>query len=235
MGSFTVGLDLGQSQDYSALVVVERVLVLPLGVKLVDYHRSPASLQGAELVEEFHVRAIKRWALGTSYPAVVVDVERVMCSQALRRDAVLFVDRSGIGRAVFDLLNDAFHARRLGAHPPIPVTITSGQHAQGWSVPKVDLIDGLLVPLTQGRVRVSDELGLGEALQSELLAFSQKISDAGRTSYDFERRAGQGHGDIATALMLALVRENTMRRPALIENPSTGITGWADYVRGGRP
>ena len=48
-----VGLDLGQSQHYSALVVLE-----PTDVSLVRY--------------------LHRWPLGTSYPVIVSDVDAIM-------------------------------------------------------------------------------------------------------------------------------------------------------------
>ncbi len=216
MPCYTVGLDLGQANDYSALAVVERVLVLPLGLPLVQYHRTgAASIVGAEVTEEYHVRALKRWELGTSYPAVVADVAGTMRTEALGRDGLLVFDSTGVGRAVSDLFWSEWQRERCGIYPPQPITITAEV--------KRNMVDGLLVPLQQGRVRIAETLALAEALEKELVEFRRKITAAG--NQQFAAGSDGGHGDIATALMLALLQRNTARRPALIENPSTAPLG----------
>lgn len=63
-----------------------------------------------------------------------------------------------------------------------------------------------------GRLRVAL---LVQQLERELLAFRQKISVAGRATYDTPRREGEGHGDLVMALALAL--PNTIRKPDLID------------------
>ncbi len=215
MGAYTMGLDLGQARDFSALVVVERVHVLPPQVPLIEYRRRGDVAVGGDWREEFHVRAIKRWPLGTPYTAVVDDTLAVFRTPQLR-DAALVVDRSGVGRAVMDLLREAWTRGEAGSWVS-GLTITAGQRSSGTSVTKQDLVDGLLVPVTQGRVKVAAGLALADVLERELLAFQQNISSSGRTSYDVERREGQGHGDVATALMLALTRKN-WGRPEVVEN-----------------
>lgn len=219
MPCYTVGLDLGQANDYSALVVVERVLCLPAGVTIGDYHCNPAALAGSGFTEELHVRSLRRWELGTPYPSVVADVCALMASDVLADDAWLFVDRTGIGRAVVDLLTDAFRAGKMGRRWPVPVTITSGEKRNGWNIPKTDLIDAVQVPLQQGRLRIADSLPLASTLEREMVGFRQKISTNGSTTFDHGR--DDGHGDLVMALALALVAPNTTRRPALVENPST--------------
>ena len=225
MVSWSVGLDLGQSQDYTALVAVERVHVLPAGVSLIDYRQRgdvAVTETGERWREEFHVRAIRRWPLGTTYTAVVEDVAGMMRREPLATHGQLVVDRSGVGRAVVDLFTTAHRQRRMGRLRAVPLTITGGVERGHFTVPKNDLVDGLLVPATQGRVRVASGLPLGDALRSELLAFTQNITAAGRTTYDIERREGQGHGDIAMALMLALA-PRWRGRPEVIEHVHTEV------------
>lgn len=216
MPCYTVGLDLGQANDYSALVVIERVLVLPLGLPIAEYHRKgAAAIVGAEITEEFHVRAAKRWELGTSYPSVVADAAAVMRRPELNRDGFLVFDRTGVGRAVSDLLWAEWQRERCGIYPPIGVTITAEV--------KRDMVDGLLVPAQQGRVKVPETLALAQTLEREMLEFRRKITAAGNTQ--FEAGRADGHGDVVMAAMLALLHPNTMRRPSLIENPSTAPLG----------
>src|SRR6266508_5396881 len=68
MARFTLGLDLGQAQDYSALVIVE--------------HEAAEDVQPERKIPRFDVPHIQRWALGTSYPAIVRDVAAMMQSPA---------------------------------------------------------------------------------------------------------------------------------------------------------
>ncbi len=189
MSALTVGLDLGQAQDYSALAVVEHVWALPPDVVL-----SGGTLADYPWHHEFHVRALRRWPLGTSYVAVVEDVSTVMSSPALRGATLLF-DATGVGRAVGDLFRDKYIEGRMGDNHPCPVTITAPL--------KENLISNLIVALQRGRLSVSPDLLLGDALRDELLQFRQKIRQNGFTAYEFERK-GDGHGDLAWGLLLAL-------------------------------
>lgn len=216
MSSFTVGLDLGQGQDFSALVVVERVLVLPPFVSIGAFWRQPGVI-GSALVEQRQVRHLRRWELGTPYPVIVSDVATMMRAPAME-DAMLFIDRTGVGRAVFDMFSDAWREAEFGANRPIGVTITAGSRRNGWHVPKSDLLAAIQVPLQQGTLLVADGLTLGPVLERELVSFRQKITESGRDSYDVQRRAGEGHGDLVTALSLALFQDNTLRRPDVVEN-----------------
>lgn len=215
MSSFTVGLDLGQGQDYSALVVVERVLVLPAGVTLGKYWRNPRSVSA--MFEQLQVRHLRRWELGTPYPSIVADVVTMMRSPAMS-DAMLLVDGTGVGRAVRDMFRDAWMDEHFGATYPVAVTVTGGHARHGWNVPKSDLMAAIQVPLQQGRLKIAPRLPLGDVLERELVAFRQKISVTGRDTYEIPRRDGEGHGDLASALSLALFQPNTYRRPDVVEN-----------------
>ena len=91
---YTAGLDLGQASDYSALAVVERVGDGP----------GPA----------YHVRYLRRFPLGTSYPDVVAAVAATLATPPLPADAILAIDRTGVGRAVFDLFRAPKAPREAG-------------------------------------------------------------------------------------------------------------------------
>ena len=216
MSSYTVGLDLGQGQDFSALVVVERVLVLPPLVSVGAFWRAP-QLVGPSIREERHVRHLRRWELGTPYPVIVDDVATMMRSEAMQ-DGLLFIDRTGVGRAVFDMFTEAWQGEEFGASYPLGVTITAGSRRNGMHVPKSDLLAAIQVPLQQGTLRVAEGLALGPVLERELVSFRQKISESGRDSFDVQPRAGEGHGDLVTALSLALFQDNTISRPEVVEN-----------------
>jgi hypothetical protein len=232
--SLAVGLDLGKLQDFSALAVVERVLVLPPGwsaaqyswlVDGVEYARraqdrgrwNSLQAQMPELASEWHVRHLQRWEIGTPYHAVVADVCRLMTAEQLA-GGWLYVDETGVGSGVMELFTQAYLMRRLGGNPPVGVTITGGQAASGWNVPKRDLVSAVQVPLQQGRLRVAAGLALGDVLERELTSFRMRLSQAGHDTYDVQRRDGEGHGDLVIALCLAVYGSAAVSSPRVIES-----------------
>lgn len=183
MASFTVGLDLGQANDYSALAVVEHV-----------WRYAPNSTNGVR-IRHFEVVALRRWDLGTPYPKIVQDVADGMVSGGLREQGVLLFDATGVGRAIGDLFNEQWHAGRMGAYPPIPVTFTQEL--------KADMVSNVLVAAQRGRLHIASRLPLASVLEDELTRFRQKIRATGSTSIEYGGGT-EGHGDLATALFLAL-------------------------------
>jgi hypothetical protein len=176
MVSFFVGLDLGQSSDFTALSVLEQV----------KSNREP----------DYYLRRLER-VRGLDYPAIVRKVARVMKSRELTSNATLIIDQTGVGRPVFDLFVQS------GLNP-IGVSITGGDgvthDGNQWRVPKRDLVSVLQIVLQNGRLKISNRLTLADALQSELLNFQMKISEAGHDSYAAK---GSLHDDLVLSVALA--------------------------------
>ena len=103
-----VGLDLGQARDYSALAVLRPW---------------PSAANADRVVPVYDVPHLQRLPLGLPYPSLVESVAALLDTPALR-GSVLVVDRTGIGRAVADMLMGSLCAG--GGRAVIPVTITSG-------------------------------------------------------------------------------------------------------------
>jgi len=183
----TVGLDLGQSVDYSGLVIAERLDVAPT---------QPRDRIG----ERRDVIHAQRWPLGTPYPRIVDDLCALMAEPSLI-EAPLIVDATGVGRGVMDLLNDAHRDGRLARYP-VPVTITSGETANGLHVPKQDLVSRVQALLQDGRLLIAQAMPLREQLERELVGFTAKTSASGRTTY--EALTERIHDDLVLALALAL-------------------------------
>ena len=224
MSSFVIGLDLGSAADFSALVVVERVFVLPEYISLNQWHRQP-DLYRRYVVEEKHVRHLRRWELGTPYPSIVDDVAAFMRAEPMQSQGLLFVDGTGVGRAVMDMFADAHREGPLGRYDPIGITVTGGREAHGWNVPKRDLMAAIQAPLQLGRLRIAEGLALADLLERELTSFRLKIGETGRESVGYQRTAGEGHGDLVSALALAVYGNNPYGRPDVIENPKTLVGG----------
>ena len=181
MAKFYVGLDLGQSRDYTALCVAEKVP--PEGSD--DY--------------ELHVRHLERFR-DVLYPDVAERVSRLMDVPPLRDNAALTIDATGVGAAVVDML------RRAGLTFDA-VTITGGDTESqsgydSYRVPKRDLVGNLQVLLQSGRLKIARSLEHAETLRAELLNFRVKINVA--TAHDSYEAWREGdHDDLVLAAALA--------------------------------
>ena len=179
--SYLCGLDLGQSQDFTALVIAER----------------QQQARAAQAI--YHVRHLERFPLGTAYPAIVTHVHTLLHTAPLGGQTTLVVDATGVGTAVIDLLEQA----RLA---PIGVTIHGGDqvHRDGrrYRAPKRDLVGVLQVLLQTARLKIAAALPLAQTLQQELLTF--RVTIDARTAHDSFAawREGQ-HDDLVLACALA--------------------------------
>lgn len=213
-GDFFVGVDLGQSRDFTAIVVVERV----------DFVPPPATRtrNGTSVVavKHHHVRLCERPRLGTPYPDVVRRVRAIF--DGIGSPADLVVDASGVGRPVVDLFEQA----RVY---PIAVTITGGdtamQNGAAYRVPKRDLVSTLEVVLQERRLKIAQEMPDQSALVDELLNFRATFARSGHESF---AAGGSGHDDFVMALALAVWRSRTTeRRP--VQAPVSGVSeAWED-------
>ena len=195
--AYYVGLDLGQSADFTALAVVQRV--------------NEVNGEG-EVEKRLHLRHLARYPLRTPYTDVADGVAALMRSPVLQKDEYgparhrvskprveLLVDSTGVGRAVTDLLKSrGLRFKRI--------TITGGEKAHGsgreWSVPKRDLVAALEVPFHTGEFRVAEGLELWPTLREELLNFRRKINL--KTAYDsYEHWRERDHDDLVLACALA--------------------------------
>ena len=174
---FVLGLDLGQSMDYTALCVLERM-----------NDEDPPLL---------HCRHLERYELGTRYPAIVAKVQTLL-NTSLLQGAALVLDNTGVGRAVTDLFLEA----QLS---PVPVTITSGDSISKvdgvWRVAKKHLVSSVVAPLQSQRLKFAAGMPLAPTLVEEMLNFKVKITAAANDTYASWREGI--HDDLILAVMLA--------------------------------
>ena len=203
MVKFFLGLDLGQSQDYTALCVIEAI--------------SGKGKEGAA----YHVRRLER-TRGESYPAIAGKVSAMMRSSALAGGPALVIDQTGCVRPVFDM----FQKARLN---PIGVSIHGGdtvtRDGSTWKVPKRDLVGVLQVLLQTDRLKVASKLKLGSVLQAEMLNFKVKIDPVtAHDSYSAWRESD--HDDLVLAVALAAWYAETRKpkRPVPMALPRAGTT-----------
>jgi len=199
MSGFTVGLDIGQSQDPTALTAVE------------DVGGDPT---------RYHLRHVERFELGTSYVEVAERVADLMSRDALtvyetekkrtgqyavernREEIppVLVVDATGVGRPVVEMLRDE------GVHPQ-SIWITGGDSVSvdgsEYRVPKRELASTVQALLQADRLRFAKNLPLRDVLFDELQKFRAKINlDTGEASFEHWRE--RDTDDVVLSLACAL-------------------------------
>jgi len=202
---YILGVDLGQTNDYTALAVLE-------------VHTTGA---GRSAERSYQVRHLDRLPLGTPYPQQVEVVTRTLelveaqqhadRSEATKRDPWiareypprdprLVVDQTGVGRPVVDMLRSAGH-RGLTA-----VTIHGGdtttRDGLDHRVPKRELVAIVQVLLQTGRLTVASALLHAQTLTKELLAFRVTFSKTGHDTYGNDWREND-HDDLVLAVALA--------------------------------
>ena len=174
---YTIGLDLGQSKDYTALIILETI------------HQ----YRGKE--DTYNVLNLER-TRGTPYTEVVDRTKAIM--QKLK-GASLVVDQTGVGAPVVDMF------RKAGLKP-VGVMIHGGaaesRESQTWKVPKRNLVGVVQVPLQNKRLNIANG-PLQDILVNELLNFKVKIDpETAHDSYSAWRE--RDHDDLVLAVALAV-------------------------------
>ena len=184
----TIGIDLGQARDATALAVVH------------SYRAEPVETARGRTRRPLHhdLIALERLPAGTAYPQQIELITAFADRFAEDQKPTLYVDATGVGRPVLDLL------RQGCPHPIRGVTIGSGvipaQSGLDWNVGKAELVGVLEVALSSRRAHFQPGLSLTKDLDKELRAFSYEMSATGRPKYE-----GRGaHDDLVLALALAV-------------------------------
>jgi hypothetical protein len=188
---YLVGLDLGQSRDFTALTVVRKTLSVT--------NDRPERTEAGQPVYNLLCNHVERFPLGTNYPLIVRAVGNLLRRPELEGKPTLVIDRTGVGRPVFDLFVQARFPCHLEA-----VTITGGRDVahtayQEWSVPKVELVSATTAALSTGRLKFVKELPHRDTLISELLDYRVTITSSANEV--FNAREGK-HDDLVLALAL---------------------------------
>lgn len=202
----TLGVDLAQASDYTALVALE--------------HRP--GMQGTT----YAARMIERWR-GRSYtelPRLVHQAETKL-RQTLANEFfdlhgttihpwhdigyTLVVDGTGVGMPVVDSLEEA-------GLQPVPIIITGGfqvnrREGGGFTVPKSDLVAAVQLLLEQRRLLIPVELPHAATLTRELANFRYEVGASGHVRYgagpvgstEVSWRGDGSHDDLLLATAVA--------------------------------
>ncbi len=207
---FIVGVDLGKSQDFSALVVNDlhvsdrvRYVRTKFDLVLGEIRRRP--------VLRHRLVNLHRYAKGTSYPEINRSVQGILSQLPGRpRSPALVVDGTGVGSPVVDAM------REMGMRP-VSLIITGGDqvtntNATSANVPKRLLASAIDIVLAEDRLDITAKAEASEQLRSELQAFRVKIRTTGSAIMEAARETD--HDDLVLAAAMAVWWGETRPAPA---------------------
>lgn len=200
-GPFYLGVDLGKTADYTALVLAE-----PSGgdrpvYDLTMIERVPLRTRYTEVAA--HVAG---WVADLRTPVKVgsVDDWGMTTVRDKRPEMHVVLDYTGVGIAVAEI----FLAAGIGCDVVL-VTITGGGRVTydevGIHVPKADLVSVVQRCLQEERLRMPADDPTSDLLAGELAEFQAKIGPTGHVSYGVaaDWRSG-AHDDLVLATALAV-------------------------------
>jgi hypothetical protein len=213
---FVLGVDLGQAQDYTALVVLERNKVATGEVKRqtiissASYDMAGNPTAGGPyrrdtpiLENHYAARHIERLPLGTPYPEQVGHIKGLFERlKATGQEVSLAVDQTGVGRAVVDMLRGTkLPVTAISIHGGATVT----REGRDYGVPKRDLVSVVQVLLQTARLKIDKTLPEASVLTAELQAFKYSISASGHDRYgnDVSEWRENSHDDLVLAVAVA--------------------------------
>ena len=198
------GLDIGQKRDPTAIAVAE-------------LERREVN---ARTEVHFTVRHLERLPLGTPYPAVAKRFAEVVygAHDKIKDEwhwlsvATLYVDATGVGQPVIDLLREHITDWRVSE-----VYFTYGDRRneafegaiQRVSLGKAYLVSRLQALLQTGRLQIPKNHREADALVQELLDYEIRVDENANDRYG-AFRVGT-HDDLVTALGLAVQADRPLR------------------------
>src|SRR5215204_61754 len=225
---YSVGVDLGQANDPTAIAVLEKTVVPPQTALFAPVGKEPSNrLVEGSLV--YDLVYLKRPKLGTPYDEIARRVADLICELEPKGafgelgQVTLSVDGTGVGRGIVDMLRSEFQ-RRGATSRAVPkvdfraVSVTGSQTSLKrptrsggyWSVPKHELIFPCVAAFQQNKVRIG-KVKDRDALVSELKNYRRKVNIA-TGGLQFEPWRESEHDDLLFAVCLALWGWQTRRR-----------------------
>jgi Terminase RNaseH-like domain len=217
---YSVGVDLGQAADFTAIAVLEKKVVPPETALFAPVGESPSNrlVEGSIVYDLVY---LKRPKLGTPYDTIAKRVADLVCELEPQGafgelgQVTLSVDGTGVGRGVVDMLDTEFK-RRGTTSKSIPkvdfrrVSVTGSQttlkrptRTDGyWAVPKKDLVFPAVAAFQQGKIRIG-KVKDRDALVNELKNY-RRTTNIATGNMAFEPWRESEHDDLLFAVCLAL-------------------------------
>lgn len=184
--NYWIAADLGQANDYSAVVAIkDEALPIVDGGKVILGPRSRTVV----FADRFR---------GVSYVEVVDYLVRLKNAQPFAGKSQLVIDGTSIGRVVSDMLegqNVQHTAVQMGAGQE---WVRKGRYVNAG---KTFLVETLAVLFAAGELRFAHDLPLRAEIEQDLASFTTATTAAGNQIITQSRNAS-GHGDLGIALIV---------------------------------
>jgi hypothetical protein len=173
---FIVGLDIGKSQDHTALAIVHHTVT--------PTYAAPCSRQSAaqppliKTVERMDLVHLQRLPLKMNYVAQGLAVKEILSREPLASGKTrLIADSSGVGEGVLDLMEaQGLRMIRIKITAGAETSQTSGNR---YNVAKSVLMSKLEAAMHSRELQVAASLQEAENFKNELLNFERKVTAAG--------------------------------------------------------
>ncbi|MDC0739399.1 hypothetical protein N6L24_14010 [Cognatishimia sp. SS12] len=206
--TYWVAADLGQANDYSAVVVIKDE-ALPI----VDSGKVIVGPRQRTVVYADRFR-------GISYVDVVDHLIKVRNAPPFGGKSELVIDGTSIGRVVSDMLWD--QGVRHNA-----VQMTGGQDwtkksSRYVNAGKTFMIENLAVLLASGDIKFAHDLPLRDEIETDLASFSVHTTAAGNQIIT-QSRSAAGHGDLGIALIVGAFASQYLKPQKILVST---LRGW---------
>ena len=185
---YVVFADLGKSRDFAVQGIIQHTI---------------EGNDPTRAVDRFVLRYIKRFPLQTSYRDQVAHFKKLLEWPDMRGEVEGVYDATGVGKAV------AEEFERQHVRDTWGITISSGHqvgiNAEGWTVPKIDLITGLLIDAEYGRFITAQGLPEDALRQLEKEMIDLKVKPNHKTRHvGIEAGNEETHDDMVLGICLGL-------------------------------
>jgi hypothetical protein len=218
---YSVGVDLGQANDPTAIAVLEKTVVPPATALFAPVGKEPSNrLVEGDIVHDLVY--LKRPKLGTPYDTIAKRVADLICELEPQGafgelgQVTLSVDGTGVGRGICDLLDSELKRRGASSKSTPRVdfrrvsvtgsntTLKRPDRSNGyWSVPKRDLVFPAVAAFQQGKIRIAKDIRDREALVHELKNY-RRTTNIATGNLAFEPWRESDHDDLLFAVCLSL-------------------------------
>ncbi len=214
----TIGCDLGQRRDPTAICVTEAQLRETGRMLVSAVHDDGSQTETPETVPYYVVRQLERPELGTDYPSVAARLAEIV--SRMERDMpdarlTLVMDQTGVGLPVVEIVRNAFRGFRCQITGAV---LTSTERMEGFigsaeiRLGKTHLVSNLKALLQQGRIKMPETKD-ARACAEEILDFEMRVSDnANLITGAFKTGT---HDDLVIALGLSVLADPRAGRVGL--------------------
>lgn len=183
---YQIAADLGQANDYSAVVVIK-----DQALPIVDDGKVIVGPRERTVVYADRFR-------GVSYVDVVEHLIRLKNAPPFGGKSELAIDGTSIGRVVSDMLWDQSVDHKA-------VQMTGGQDwtrkGRYVNAGKTFMVENLAVLFAAGEIKFSHDLPLRQEIEEDLASFTTATTAAGNQIIT-QSRSTAGHGDLGIALIV---------------------------------